>query len=201
MGQNNLWLPFKSLANALVPAQVGKQSELWMSQRHGKYYAPSYAGAGAFIGNTAGVTLVAAGATAYTGLAVQNPTGSGVNLSIQRIFGVGTVVSAAMQTVAIAQGHTTFTPGDALTPLNSILGGATTGFKAKVTAQATLDSTYAVILALGATQIAAGSYTIHEDMDGAIIVPPGQYIAIVDPVGTATASSFMGAIFWEEVPV
>jgi hypothetical protein len=200
VGQNNIWLPFKALVtNALQPAQIGKQSELWTSARHGKYYAPAYAGASYFIGNTAGVTLVAAAATTYTGLAIQNPAGSGVNVVIQKFYGVGTVISAAMQTVAIAQGHTTFTPSDSITPLSAVLGASAAAAKAVVSASATLDSSYAVKFALGATQIAAGSYAIREDFDGGLIIPPGQYIAVVDAVGTPTASSFMGAFFWEEV--
>lgn len=200
MGQNP-WFSYKNLANALLPAQIGKQSEVWMSARHGKYYAPSYADAGAFIANQSGVTLVALSATTYTGLAIQNPTGSGVNLAIQKFYGVGTVIAAAMQTVALMSGHTTFTPGDSLAPYSTILGSAVTGLKAKVTASATLDGSAILVAPLGATQIAAGSYSIREDIDGALIVPPGYYLGVCDPVGTPTASSFMGAFFWEEVPL
>lgn len=199
MGQVNLFNPFKNSSGALVPAQLGKQADLWVSQRHGKYYTPAYAGVSAFIGNTAGVTLVAASATTYTGLAIQNPAASGVNLVLQRFTGVGTVVSAAMQTVGLANGHTTFTPSDSIAPLSTILAGAVTGLKAKVTASATLDGAATVMFAMGATQIAAGSYSINYDFDGGLLIPPGQYVAVVEPVGTPTASSFMGAFFWEEV--
>ena len=181
----------------------GKQRERWVTQRHGKYYAAAYGTAGngtvGFAANQSGVTLVALNATSYTGLAIQNPSTSTVNLVIQKVVGVGTVISAAMQTVALMYGHTTWTPGDSLSPYSPILGGAVTALKATVSANATLDGNAVLLTPLVATQIAAGSYSVREDIDGGIIVPPGYYMGFCDPVGTPTTSSFMGAIFWEEV--
>jgi hypothetical protein len=207
MGQSPLAFVAQKLGGtAVTPGQLGKQSELWMGQRHGQYYAGAYGGLGGYVCNQSAVTLVALGATSYTGLAVQNPATSGVNLVVNRIFATQSVISAAVQTIALMNGKGTFTPSDSLTPASTILAeGVATGnaanLKAVVTAAATLAATQVLICPLGATGAAVGTYSVNASFDGVIIVPPGDYIGICDPVGTPTASAVLAAIFWEEVPV
>ena len=200
----NAFIAQKLGGTAYTALQAGKQKELWNTNRHGKYYAGTYGtsstavGTSAYICNQSGVTLAALAATTYTGLAVQNPTGSGVNLVIQKVRFVNSVISAALQTIGLMNGHGTYTPGDSLTPSANMLGASPT-LQAVVTASATLANTQVLLRPLASTQIAAGSYYGGEDFDGEIIVPPGQYVGFCQVVGSATSSAFLGSISWEEV--
>jgi hypothetical protein len=182
-----------------VAGQTDKQRGLWVSERHGKYYNGTYSGNAGFIASQAGVTLSALAATTYTGLAVQNPTGSGINIVIQKLHGISTVISAAMQSVGFVGGSGVFTPGDSLTPYNCKLGASPAALKGVVTASATVAATQVVAIPCGNTQIAAGAYSWHIDIDGELIIPPGEWGGYVQLVGTPTAATFFGSISWEEV--
>ncbi len=182
-------------------SQFGKQRELWAGDRHGKYYLGTYTGNSGFIANQAGTTVTALAATTYTGLAVQNPTGSKVNLAIQSIHGISTVIAAAMQSIGFVAGTGVFTPGDTLAPYSSMLGGGVTALKAVVSAAATVAATQVLVVPCASTQIAAGAYGFHIDLNGEFIVPPGVWAGFVQLVGTPTASTFFGSISWEELPV
>ncbi len=184
---------------AYGPVQLDAQKAQWTSDRHGKYYQSSYGGNVGFIANQAGTTVTALAATTYTGLAVQNPTGSGVNLVIQNIHGISTVIAAAMQSIGFVGGSGVFTPADSLAPYSSKLGGVATALKAVVSASATVAATQVLAIPCASTQIAAGAYGFHIDVNGELIVPPGEWAGFVQLVGTPTASTFFGYISWEEV--
>ena len=181
--------------------QLGKQRELWVGERHGRYYASSYAGLSGYVASQAVATLVAPTTTAYTGLAVQNPTGSGVNLVLQRAHAVcGLILTSVIQAIVLVDGTGVFTVGDSLKVSNNILGGAVTAFKAVVSANVTVAATQVVARPLVSSQIVAGSYSAIFDAAGEIIVAPGHWLGFAC-IGTATASSFLGSLSWEEVPV
>lgn len=185
-----------------VAAQFGKQRELWTSDKNGKYYLGTYAGTAGFIANQAAVTLTALAATTYTGLAIQNPTGSGVNLAIQEIQGVSAVLSAAvMQSVGFVGGSGVYTPADSLTPYSSKLGASNSKLLAVPTASATVATTQVLVIPCANTQIASGAYAFHIDVNGEFIVPPGEWAGFVQLTGAGTAVTFWGAISWQEVPV
>ena len=203
MAQNplNAFIGQQFGGTSYVAAQFGKQREFWTSDKNGKYYLGTYTGNAGFIANQAGTTLTALAATTYTGLAVQNPTGSKVNLVIQNIHGISTVISAAMQSVGFVGGSGVFTPADSLLPYSSALGGVATALKAVVSASATVAATQVLAIPCASTQIAAGAYGFHIDVNGELIVPPGEWAGFVQLVGTGTANTFFGSISWQELPL
>lgn len=184
-----------------VASQFGKQRELWTSDKNGKYYLGTYAGNAGFIANQAATALTTLAATTYTGLAVQNPTGSGVNLAVQSLHGVSAVIAAAMQSVGFVGGSGVFTPGDSLAPYSSKLGGAVTALKAVVSASATVAATQVLVIPCANTQIAAGAYQFHIDVNGEYIIPPGEWGGFVQLTGAVGSVTMWSSISWQEVPV
>ena len=203
MAQNplNAFIGQQFGGTSYVAAQFGKQREFWTSDKNGKYYLGTYAGNSGFIANQAASALTTLAATTYTGLAVQNPTGSGVNLAVQSLHGVSAVISAAMQSVGFVGGSGVFTPGDSLTPYSSKLGGVATALKAVVSASATVAATQVLVIPCANTQIAAGAYAWHIDVNGEYIIPPGEWGGYVQLTGTVGSVTMWSSISWQEVPV
>lgn len=183
---------------------AGAQKDLAVSAMHGSKYNQSVNGnlfAGA---NQAGVTTSVALATTYLGCCLSNPAGSFKNLVLRRVGVTFNVVFAAFNSIGLISGyaaggiiaHTT-----PLTVQNSKIGASAAAAVGKLDAACTLVGTPAWYQWLTSTPTATSSpaRTVFE-MEGGIVIPPGGYIAI----GTLTASpasSFLGSMEWEEVPV
>src|SRR3954465_13721139 len=104
----------------IVKARAGKQGEQIVSELHGRYYEQTYRG-NMFSVQTqgTGVTTTAALATTFTGLAVGNPAGSGVNLVLNKFTCAQFAVGAAA-TIGIMGGAGSITAS--LTPQNRMIG-------------------------------------------------------------------------------
>ena len=189
--------------NPLVTNEMGS---LLVAQSAGKY-ASAVAKGNVYSGaNQAGTTWTDELAAIHTGLALTNPTGSGKQLSIlsaglsQRVAAGGAVI----QDIWLAGGsHSTAvthtTPG---TPRNMLVGRANSAvglvdvsctFPADLTAylMPLLGSNTAAVLPTSGTVCVV-------DVDGAIVLQPGSYVAICMFEGGA-GSSKMGCIVWEEI--
>lgn len=182
--------------NALL--RVGAQSDLINSNLHGPYYEQGYRGNMFRIANQAAVSTTAGLATTWTGLAISNPAGSGVNAVIN-YFTVSQVAAGVAGAVGIMTGAGA--AAGSLVPKNAIIGGPT----GKVIASAgatiatpVLDITLGSIGSVATTAygLAAG---IDMDLQGSIIVPPGFYAASYTTAATTTALIF--GFQWEEVPI
>ena len=196
---------------------MGKQRQLMVGQRTGKYYAGAYLSGNqslyaghmsCSVVNQAAATLIGLnGSTSYTGLAIQNPTGSGYNLSISKVCAVSPVIGAAIQSWGLATNTGTFTPGEntgaGLTIANNFIGAAVTNNVAVASAAATVVATgQVIVLPLVANQIAAGNITgVSYDVEDGIILPPGHWLGFINLGGTPTASNFIGSFFWQQLPV
>jgi len=199
MPQNNIWLPFKSTTNALVPAQLDKMSNLQVVQTNGTKYNLSY-NKGIYFTYNAGVTTSAALTTTYTGLCLSNPAASTKNLSIRRVSANFDVAATTITAVGIIVGwaaggitvHTT-----PITSLQPSFIGNTTVPQGLSDAACTLVGTPAWYTFLGQVA-AAGSGSFSQDIEGAIIVPPGGYVAIGTSIASPT-SSLWASIEWAEV--
>lgn len=165
---------------------------------HGTYYESAYRNNIYRIANQAAVSTTAALATTWTGLAISNPAGSGVNAVINYFtcaqFAVGTAGAVGIMTGSGAAAGT-------LVPKNAIIGGLT----GKVTASAgatiatpVLDIVVGSIGSLATTGYGLAA-SIFADMQGSIIVPPGFYAASYTTAATTTALIF--GFQWEEVPI
>lgn len=178
--------------------RLGSLGSLIADNLHGTYYETSYRNNVYRIANQAAVTTTAGLATTWTGLAISNPAGSGVNAVINYFtcaqFAVGAASAIGIMTGSGAAAGT-------LVPKNAIIGGPT----GKVTASAgatiatpVLDIVLGQVGSVATTGygLAAG---IAFDLQGSIIVPPGFYAASFTSIVTTTALLF--GFQWEEVPV
>lgn len=183
-----------------IAARAGRQGDLIVSMLHGRFYEQTARGA-MFSVCTQGtsVTTTAALATTFTGLAVGNPVGSGVNLVIDK-FNCSQFAAGAAGTIGIMGGVGSITAS--LIPQNRLLGIGTAS-KATATAGQTI-STPVLIGTFGqigsvATTASPISNGIVQDIAGSVIVPPGCFIATY--TATAQTSALQFAFVWEEVAV
>lgn len=183
-----------------INARGGRQGETLVSELHGRYYEQTFrAVMFSVCTQGTGVTTTAALATTFTGLAVGNPTGSGVNLVLNKFTCAQFAVGAAA-TIGIMGGAGAITAS--LTPQSRIIGG---GFVSKATATAGQTiSTPVLIATFGeAGSLATTGYGLQAgisvDLEGSVIIPPGSFVASYTSIVTTTALQFSFA--WEEVPV
>lgn len=198
-----------------ITAQAGKQivsaggtsivrggggSELMVSELRSRYYQSTFDG-NMFSVQTqgTGVTTTAALATTFTGLAVGNPTGSGVNLVLTKFTCAQFAVGAAA-TIGIMGGTGSITAS--LTPQSRVIGSGIAS-KATATAGQTI-STPVLITTFGSVgSLATTGYGLEAgiivDLEGSIIVPPGSFVASYTAIVTTSALQFSFA--WEEVPI
>lgn len=222
MGQSPLAFVVRNFQKLLVPGQVGQQSDLWMTQRHGDWYNSSYgtpaivspatpakAGTNFRCSNPTSVTLSAALALTYTGLCLSNPAGSALNLVVHRIAGVITAAPAAFLGIGLIQGWSAAGVTAHTTPLNSNIVNSYVGAApaagsilanapvANVDAACTLVGTPAWDRWLVSNGASAGGFSLTTDIQDDLIVPPGGYIAIGATVAGPAGSFF--TIGWEEL--
>src|SRR5271166_3662598 len=149
----------------------------------------SHRGVEAFASVAGGTTTVGLTAT-YTGLCVSNPAGSGVYLYIDNVSGGFNVASTAITSIGLIVGYAVGGVTAHTTP--AIVYDKTTLVTSTVAlgladAACTLVGTpiWADWLAFLATASTVGSY-FSKDIDGALIIPPGGYIAIGTSVVSGT---------------
>lgn len=183
-----------------IVLRSGKQGELMVSELHGRHYEQAYRG-NLFSVQTqgTGVTTTAALATTFTGLALGNPAGSGVNLVLHDFTAAQFAVGAAA-TIGIMGGAGSITAS--LTPQSRNIGS---GIVSKATATAgQAISTPVLIVTMGSVgSLATTGYGIQPgiifDFDGSIIVPPGSFVASYTAIVTTSALQF--SFMWEETPI
>lgn len=176
--------------------RTGRQNDLDVSELHGVRYEQAYRGNLFHVANQGVVTTTAGLATTFTGLAISNPAGSGVNAYIRR-FTCAQVAVAVAGAIGIMTG--TGAAAGSLVPRNAIVGGPT----GKVTASAgatiatpVLEEVYGQVGSLATTGYGETPGIIEEDVG--LIIPPGFYAATYTTAATTTALVF--GFQWEEVP-
>lgn len=182
-------------------ARGGKQGDLIVSELHGRYYEQAYRGNMFGIQGTA-VTTTAAGAGTFTGLLVGNPTGSGVNLVLNKITISQVAALTAGTTMGIMYGPSTLSITASLTTIaNRMVGGAAS--RAVATAGQTITSPTTFMLlggsGSGAITVPLQIPALTMDLEGSVIIPPGYFVASYTSVASTTALLF--AFQWEEVPI
>ena len=166
-----------------------------ITMQGGKYSEAAEAGRLFHIANQAAVAVTAALATTYTGLAVGNPVGSGVNLSLVNAGYGTTVVGVSVGTVGLMDGLGSITAS--LTPANALSGGPAS--KALATAGQTIG-TPVLKRVLGIT--GTGAVTTWQtqpcnfDLDGSMVIAPGYFVAFYCFALATAALQF--SLTWEE---
>ena len=159
----------------------------------------------AFACNPTPVTTSAGLAVTYTGLCLSNPIGSTVTLEIVNISGGFVVNSAAITMIGVITGYNSATGVNThttpLTIYNKISGAASTSFQGLVDSSCQLpeNPVWSDWLSVTASTTTVGSY-FNKDIDGAINIPPGGYLAIGTTVASGS-SGFYGRVTWREIPI
>ena len=170
----------------------------------GKYKEAALSGRIYHVANQAAVAVTAAFAATYTGLAVGNPVGSGINMCLIN-FGYGTtVVGVSVGTVGLMGGLSALCPITAsLVPQNSMLGGPLS--RGTATGGQTINAVPAPTLLRVYGITGTGAVTTWQtqpcnfDIDGQIVIPPGYYVAAYCFALATAALQF--SLAWEEVPI
>ena len=186
----------------VLPIRSGRQGgDLIVSELHGRYYEQTYNGNVFSVCNQAAVTTTAGLATTFTGLAVGNPAGSGVNLIINK-YTVGQVAVSVAGTVGIMGGAGVVAAS--LIPQPRLLGATgATASKATASAGATISTPVLILACASVGSVATTGYSLQAgvtvDLEGSLIVPPGSFIASYTTA--ACTSAFVFGFAWEEVPI
>ena len=157
-----------------VTVRLGQQGDQTVSELHGRYYEQTVR-RNMFSISTQGtnVTTTAALATTFTGLAISNPAGSGVNLVLNQFTAAQFAVGVA-GTIGIMGGIGVLTAS--LTPQSRLIGsGAVSAALASASATIStpvLIATYGSV-GSGATTVPLAFQGICKDFEGSVIVPPG----------------------------
>lgn len=176
----------------------GQQGDLIVSELHGRYYEQALRGNMYRICSQAAVTTTAGLATTWTGLAISNPTGSGVN-AIVNLFTVSQFAVGAASVVGLMSGSGA--AAGSLIPKNALIGGNTgrvTASAGATIATPVLDITIGQVGSLATTGYGLTPGLVV-DLGGSIIVPPGFFLASFTSIVTTTALQF--GFQWEEVPI
>lgn len=198
----------------------GRTGALVNSQAHADYFEPVSRGTvynltmNAAVGGVVAGNLVGAAANAATQFAIWNPAGSGVNMSIMKVFiGIisGTVVGGPIFHGVFDKG----TPTNASTfdsgkgAQNCKIGGsqpsmryintATTGTTITGGTAPQLHRPMAMGFSAGSYAALAGTNTL-DYVDGDILIPPGYgWLPLFAAAGTSVLWSC--SCTWEEIPV
>jgi hypothetical protein len=209
--QNIVGQPAAGANNAILSGRSGQLGESIVQELHGRYYETTYRNNSFLlsVSTAAAVTAYSGGAGGTPMLALFNPIGSGRNAVINKVS-IGSVVAASAAgtvafglyfgTTATITQATTVTPWNMATQLQS--GSVMTGFRNVALTSGTAASN-AVALASYYWATAAGVGNVSPavtDLEGAIIIPPGSYLALGGSAAL-TSATWIGSLQWEEVPV
>lgn len=182
-------------------SRAGRDSEAIVSQAHGKYFEAASRHRLYWCANQADTTWTIALAGTHTGLMVSNPRMSSVNLSILRVGFALCLAPAAEASIGLAGGIDVDAECTHTTPLgvyNSYILGP--HGQANADASGVMPTAPVWIeqymSAFDAAALVATSPVIV-DVDGAIIVPPGGYVAIC----ALTVVHAFASMMWEEVEI
>ena len=175
--------------------------ELAASELLPRLWAMGWSGVIYSAANQAAQAVSVALATAYTGIGIYNPPGSGVNLVPLKVkFGLS-VAPAAVATIGLlgcwaATGAVTAQTAK-LTSQNGIIGNTSAGQGIALSQATIVTPTWIEQLYDGFTAAALPAPTVPLYMDGHSGVAPGGFLGI----GALTAVTGLGSIFWAELPV
>lgn len=203
-----------------LPVLQGKQSEMIVSELHGKYYTQNYRGNVYYAANAAaGGTIAVYSATSFTGLALWNPAGSGKNLVLIRATlalstaaGTGTTFGYVAQ-LNVGSTLGTAAPISATTPITATRGPAVFGplpagqggsvaialSAATLTTASTLFIPTGLGSGTGAITVPSTTPGVNEYFDGSIIIAPGTLFGFAAAVSSTNTSN--ASFLWEETPL
>jgi hypothetical protein len=185
-------------AGAPLFNQSGNAGDILGSEFNPRYYEQTYRGNVFSVANQAAVTTSTSLNTTFTGLAVANPAGSGVNLVISKFtcaqFAVG---AAAVVSIAAGAGAA----AGSLVIRNRLYGGAAS--KAVASAGATIAAPILLVPVGSVGSVATTGYGLQSglqvDLEGSLIIPPGFFVC--SDTSIATTSALIFGFSWVEIPI
>lgn len=183
---------------ATLPLRQGHTGEGIVQTLHGAYFESMARGAIFSAANQGAQAVSVALATTYTGFLLYNPLGSGVMLVPNKVKFAHSVAPAAIAAIGLISGVQAAAPTGltALTVRSNQIGNAGAG-KGLVYSAATIATpVWHLQLRDGFTAAALPAPTAESDLDGAIGILPGGFLAI----GALTAVTGLASMTWEEVP-
>ena len=184
-----------------VNARAGKTGEQVIQQLHGRFWEQSYRGNIFTAANQAAQAVSVALATAYTGLGLYNPLGSGVILVPLRGKYALTVAPAGIASLGlIAAWAATGGVTAQTTKLNiqsSQIGNAKSGAGIALSVATIVTPTWISQQVDGFTAAALPAPSPITEFEGLWGILPGGFVAF----GALTAVTGLGFLAWEEVPL
>ena len=183
-----------------ITARLGQQGDQIVSELHGRYYEDTVRGNRYGITGSA-TTTTAAGAAIFTGLTVNNPTGSGYNLAIDKVF-VNQVAAVTAGTAIGVMYGPNVVAGALTTIVNRTAGGKASIANASVGLTFTAAMTSFIVFAgsgSGAITVPLIIPVAMADFEGGLIIPPGYSLASYTSVASTTALIF--TFNWSEIPI
>jgi hypothetical protein len=211
---------------AIAKLRMGKSAEGVFTELHGRFFETNYrsavysGGMGLTAINNATFTTGTLGATVTPIIGVYNPIGSAFNLVIlQAILGVTVTAATAtggspfvwatsITTAPVTTGGNPFNR-KTLQPSGSVAKDLTnvapTGMTPNLAVRFASALAGGLLKALSSVETAVGQNigtagVTVENIDGAIIVPPGGVLALLATT-TPVAHSAASGLLWEEVPI
>ena len=190
-------------ADGSVNPQVSNPEGSTIVVQGGGKYAEDVRAGNVFVAcNQVAVATTAALATTYTGLVLGNPSTSGLNAEMLQVKWGLSVAGSDDGCVGIMTGSGTSGIVTSVTPRNRLTGG--TGSAMLVDAGATLPAAPVLEQIIGeygtgATNLFTGRGPHFADLEGSLIVTPGNYVAFYTT--TATTAAFIMGFMWKEVAV
>lgn len=189
---------------SIITARGERSGATVVQELHGRYFEQTQRGNVFLVASQALVTTTVGLATAYTGLSLANPVGSGKQLSILFATLMQSVIQATqIEAYALATGFhaaTDVTHTTPVVPRCALVGSANTPV-GKADSSSTLPAApfYSFFLTQTATATQQPSTTVV-DVGGSIVLLPGGYIAFVTPAQASVAGLWF-SLTWEEVPI
>lgn len=190
--------PAKQSDGSQPQLRASNQASLIVDNLHGNYYEQAYRANMFHVANQAVVSTTAGLATTWTGLAISNPAGSGVN-AVLNYFSCSQGAAGVAGTVGVMTGSGA--AAGSLVPRSSIVGGPTG--KVTASAGATIATPVLELIVGNLGSVATTAYGLAPgiliDFEGSLIIPPGFYAASF--TSAATTSALIFGFQWEEVAI
>lgn len=203
--QTSVGQPAYQAAGATPNIRSGKYGDSIVSPLHGRYYEQTYNGNCFFVASQSVATTTVGLATTYTGLALWNPIGNSVNLVLNKVSFMQSVIQATqVEAYGIATGFsatTNPTQSTTVTIQSAKIGSGLTSVAKAASSANTLSATPVYTHFIGATSTATADATFgFADLDGSIVLMPGAFACWVTP-GQASVAGLWFSFSWEEVPL
>lgn len=188
-----------------VIARAGCQGDTIVSELHGRYYEQTFRG-NMFSASVQAVATTTVGlATTYTGLVISNPVTSSINMILNKVSLMQSVIqSTQVEAFAIAVGFNATTNVTHTTPLttrsNKIGSGLVSVGLADISATLPTAPFYHTFVSNTATATQNSAGALVDDLEGSIILPPGGYALWVTPAQASVAGMWF-SFNWEETSV